>query len=178
MTTLAVNSLAFDYAYDEKEISVPLDHFSFANNYTFNLRYLISNKFANDLSPIFFYTGNEGNIELFAKNTGFMWELASIFNATLVFAEHRYYGKSLPFNKDSFNDTKHFGFLNSEQALADYAQLVAELKGDRNVPIIAFGGSYGGMLAAWFRMRYPHLVYGSLAASAPIWQFNSKNITT
>lgn len=35
-------------------------------------------------SPIFFYTGNEGNIERFAENTGFMWDIAEEFKATLV----------------------------------------------------------------------------------------------
>lgn len=55
-------------------------------------RYLINDTYwdkHND-SPIFFYTGNEGNIELFAQNTGFMWEIAEEFKATLgLFARER-----------------------------------------------------------------------------------------
>ncbi|CAL8093399.1 unnamed protein product [Calicophoron daubneyi] len=121
--------------------------------------------------PILFYTGNEGAIETFAVNSGFVWEAAIEFNAAVVFAEHRYYGSSMPFGS---NSTK-VGYLTAEQALADYALLIRNLSATnealRDVPVIAIGGSYGGMLAAWFRYKYPNLIAGSIASSAPIWMF-------
>ncbi|XP_023295310.2 lysosomal Pro-X carboxypeptidase [Lucilia cuprina] len=164
------------FKYETKEFEVPLDHFNFAINTTFKLRYLYNDSYIDKQSgktPLFFYTGNEGDIESFAQNTGFMWELAKDNRACVVFAEHRYYGKSLPFGNSTFNDSKNYGYLSVEQALEDYALLIADLQQKFNyAPVIAFGGSYGGMLSAWFRMKYPHLVQGALAASAPIRQFN------
>jgi lysosomal Pro-X carboxypeptidase len=165
-------SQAVNYKYEIKNFDVLLDHFSFVNNATFKLRYLINNQYVdNDESPILFYTGNEGDIELFAQNTGFMWKAASELKAIVVFAEHRYYGKSMPFGNESYKDPQHLGYLSSEQALADYADLLQYLNPNSKRPVIAFGGSYGGMLAAWFRMKYPHLVSGALASSAPVLQF-------
>lgn len=145
---------------------------------TFKQRYLIVDKhWKTDGGSILFYTGNEGDITWFYNNTGFMWDVAEELKAMLVFAEHRYYGESLPFGEDSYKDSKHLNFLTSEQALADFAELIGHLKstipGADSQPIIAIGGSYGGMLAAWFRMKYPHLVVGALSASAPIWQFEN-----
>ncbi len=102
-----------------------------------------------------------------------MWEIAQKFGAVVVFAEHRYYGTSLPFGNKSF-ESPFIHFLTSEQALADYAYLIKYLKNKpelKDSPVIAFGGSYGGMLSSWFRMKYPNVVTGALAASAPIWQF-------
>lgn len=106
-----------------------------------------------------------------------MWEVAPEFGALLIFAEHRYYGKSLPFGNESFSDPKHLGYLTSSQAMADYIFLIGQLQNtaSRNAkldhPVIVFGGSYGGMLAAWIRLKYPTTILGAIASSAPILQF-------
>lgn len=174
--TLVASGYGQTYHYETKEFDVPLDHFNFAINASFKVRYLVNDSYVDrqsGRSPLFFYTGNEGDIETFAQNTGFMWELAQKYRACVVFCEHRYYGKSLPFGNMTFNVTQNYGFLSVEQALEDFAWLITRLQ-DKNkyAPVIAFGGSYGGMLAAWLRMKYPHLVYGALAASAPVRQFD------
>ena len=64
--------------------------------------------------------------------------------------------------------------LSTDQALADFAYLIDHLRvslNAENSPIVGFGGSYGGMMAAWFRLKYPHMIDGVIAASAPIWTF-------
>lgn len=69
-----------------------LDHFDMYNATTFSQRYLMNDTWFKPGGPIFFYTGNEGPIELFAQNTGFMWDIAPKFGALLLFGEHRYFG--------------------------------------------------------------------------------------
>ncbi|XP_063238867.1 lysosomal Pro-X carboxypeptidase-like [Bacillus rossius redtenbacheri] len=168
------------YEYKMKTFDALIDHFSFSSQETFPLRYAVNDSYwKGDGGPVFFYTGNEGTIELFIENTGFIWEAAPDFNALIVFAEHRYYGKSLPFGNDSFSSPNKTGYLTSLQAIADFVDLIQFLKanvsGARNSPFIAIGGSYGGMLSAWFKMKYPHIIAGAIASSAPIWQFAGMN---
>ncbi|KAF3455139.1 hypothetical protein FNV43_RR05587 [Rhamnella rubrinervis] len=160
-----------------------LDHFSYkpyGNTSTFQQRYIMNSKYwggANTSSPIFVYTGDEASLTGVAAYSGFIVDLASRFNGLLLYIEHRYYGDSVPFGskEEAFQSTERLGFFSSTQALADYAQLITDLKKNtsaENCPVIALGGSYGGMLASWFRLKYPHITIGALASSAPILYFD------
>ena len=69
----------------------------------------------------------------------------------------RYYGASQPFGSLE-GSSEHLEFLSVEQAMYDYAALIRTIKLNRaspDSPVIAFGGSYGGMLAAWLRFKWP-----------------------
>lgn len=157
-----------------------IDHFNWATPplgaTTFKQRYYVYDKVYQAGGPIFFYAGNEGDVTLYANATGLMWENAAKFGALLLFAEHRYYGLSQPFGD---NSSDHMHWLTHEQALADYAHLLYTFKQTRMqgklTPTIVFGGSYGGMLSAWMRIKYPNIVDGAIAASAPILAFDGQN---
>jgi lysosomal Pro-X carboxypeptidase len=149
-----------------------IDQYGFRNPAVWQQRYLINsdNWRSDGTGSIFFYVGNEGDVELYANHTGLMWENAETFGALLVFAEHRYYGKSLPPGAADGDMT----YLSSSQALADYSTLlrvVRENWGTGDAPTIAFGGSYGGVLAALFRARWPGTIAGAIASSAPLRSF-------
>ncbi|XP_066372291.1 uncharacterized protein [Miscanthus floridulus] len=156
-----------------------LDHFTFTPNAStvFYQKYLVNDTFwrrprGGSTGPLFVYTGGEIGIERIAINAGFMFDIAPKFGALLVFIEHRFYGESLPFGN---NSVEALGYLTSTQALADFAILITSLKQNlsaETAPVVVFGGSYGGMLASWFRLKYPHVTIGALASSAPILQFD------
>lgn len=104
--------------FKEKYFKQVLDHFNFNSlgNGTFDQRYLITGNelphthtliftfsvlfiltacvffldqyWKKGYGPIFFYTGNEGDIWDFALNSGFITELAEVQRALVIFAEH------------------------------------------------------------------------------------------
>ncbi|KAK2149034.1 hypothetical protein LSH36_471g05010 [Paralvinella palmiformis] len=84
----------------------------------------------------------------------------------------RFYGKSLPFDVKKTYQHPYVDLLTVEQAMGDFAVFIDWFKtsvGAKDNPVIAFGGSYGGMLSAYMRFKYPNLISGSIAASAPIY---------
>jgi dipeptidyl-peptidase-2 len=159
------------YPYEEKYITQFVDHFNYRDERIYAERYLLTNTFfkEGETNILFFYTGNEGPIEEFFDNSGFVFEFAKEVGALVVFGEHRYYGKSLPLGEESFK-LENIGYLSVEQALGDFAVLVKEIRRSYKIAkVVSFGGSYGGMLTAYFRFKYPNLVDAALAASAPIY---------
>jgi lysosomal Pro-X carboxypeptidase len=175
----------------------PLDHFSFSVPHTgcdatFRQRYFVYDAWHKPGGPIWFYCGNEAPVTLYVNATGLMWQNAEAFGALLVFAEHRFYGASVPKcdnTKNNNNTINHLDqasssagghpYLSHELALADYGTLIADLRtlyapSDPRTPVIAFGGSYGGKLAAWLRMKYPSAVAGAISASAPLLAFQGE----
>ena len=162
----------------------PLDHFSPGSTSegasTYDERVCVYSQYVSKDAknpPILFYVGNESPVEEYVNNTGLMWTLGKKLGAHLVFAEHRYFGGSIPQLKGVPNC---LAYCTSAQALADYALLVHHLKQNilhaPNSAVVAFGGSYGGMLAAWARMKYPSSFQGAIAGSAPIWGFPSDHV--
>ena len=158
----------------------PLNHFALPrrSDATYQQRYCIYDAHveSGENATVLFYTGNESPLEQYINATGLIFELAVRLQAHVVFVEHPYEGQSLP----DPSIPNCLAYSSSIQALADYANFVEKRLFRTSAtdggtlqrrPVIAFGGSYGGMLSAWMRMKYPNLIAGAVAASAPIWGF-------
>jgi hypothetical protein len=63
-------------------------------------------------------------------------------------------------------------YLNSEQALSDLAYFIEKMNEkyelDSSIRWVTFGGSYPGSLAAWSRVKFPHLIHAAVSASGPL----------
>ncbi|CAH9070431.1 unnamed protein product [Cuscuta epithymum] len=77
------------FQYEVKYFPQTLDHFTFVpRGYKiFYQKYLINKDYWHKGEPIFVYTGNEGDIDWFAANTGFLLDIAPKCHALLVFIE-------------------------------------------------------------------------------------------
>ncbi|RLU16943.1 hypothetical protein DMN91_011012 [Ooceraea biroi] len=149
-------------------ITQPLDHFNHRDNRTWSMRYNENSAFLKKNGPIIIMIGGEWEISTGFLQGGLMYEIGSQHGALMYYTEHRFYGKSRP-TKDV--STENLQYLNVDQALADLAYFIETKKKEKNLeksPVIVFGGSYAGNMAAWARLKYPHLIQGALASSAPV----------
>ncbi|XP_040398988.1 thymus-specific serine protease, partial [Cygnus olor] len=116
--------------------------------------------------PVFLVVGGESALSPLVLRGGHVVELARQHGALLVALEHRFYGDSRG------PGGAELRFLSSQQALADLAAFRLHLTRawglSPNHTWVAFGGSYAGALAAWARLKFPHLVSAAVASSAPV----------
>ncbi|CAH0746146.1 unnamed protein product [Diatraea saccharalis] len=148
-----------------------LDHSNPLNLMTWEQRYFVNDKYYDKKNPgpVFIMIGGEGPADPKWMVKGAWIEYAKRFKALCFNLEHRYYGESHPTDDMS---TKNLQYLSSSQALDDLAFFIQEMnelyKLPKDTKWIAFGGSYPGSLAAWARVKYPHLIFASVSSSGPL----------
>lgn len=164
-----------------------LNHFDAADARTWSQRYFINDdhvdRDADSPPDVFLCVGGEGPpldesvVVDGGAHCAIAVALAERRRGLMLALEHRFYGASQPTGDLS---TASLRFLSSQQALEDLAAFLAYASEKYNVRttpraeggpygrVIAFGGSYPGMLAAWARVKYPHVVHASVASSAPV----------
>ena len=177
----------FPAKYAARFATQPVSHFNYlqptdpATNATatFQQLYLVYDAhWAGPPAPIVFYTGAEGTgVEAIWPHSGWVVDtLAQNLSALVIFAEHRFFGLSVPGGEPGgfAVDATHLGVLSEAEALEDFAALATQLRTNLSAwdsPLISVGGSLAGELTAWFRIRYSHLVDMGIAASAPIFGY-------
>ncbi|XP_001868268.2 thymus-specific serine protease [Culex quinquefasciatus] len=152
-----------------KWIMQKVDNFDPQNPSTWSMRYMDNGEYYNPGGPLFIYVGGEWTINEGSLVRGHFHDMARELGAYIFYTEHRYYGLSRP---TANTRTDQMRFLNVDQALADLAHFVEEMRrtipGAENAKVIMAGGSYSATMVAWFRQKYPHLINGAWASSAPL----------
>ncbi|XP_058458574.1 thymus-specific serine protease-like [Malaya genurostris] len=154
---------------ETKWIRQKVDNFDPQNPSTWSMRYMENADYYESGGPLFVYVGGEWTINAGSISWGHFHDMAKDLGAYLFYTEHRFYGLSRP---TASTRTDLLKFLNIDQALADLAHFVEEMRntipGASNAKVIMAGGSYAGTMVAWFRQKYPHLIDGAWASSAPL----------
>ncbi|XP_055693623.1 putative serine protease K12H4.7 [Lutzomyia longipalpis] len=146
-----------------------LDHTNPQDDRKWRMRFFANEEFYVEGGPIFIFVGGEWSASAEFVMGGHVYDMAKEFHGYLFYTEHRFYGKSQPTSNLSLENLR---YLTSEQALADLAHFIAtkteEIPGASNSSVFLIGGSYAGSLVTWFSHKYPFLVTGAWASSAPL----------
>lgn len=134
---------------------------------TFKQRYYVDESYGvRQNAPVFLYICGEAPCRQGALY-GAIRTYAKKYHAKMVALEHRYYGSSIP-TKDL--STASLSHLSTTAALEDLNRFQKQMSQNNHWTgkWVAFGGSYPGSLAAYYRLKYPENVVGALASSAPV----------
>ncbi|KAM8781994.1 thymus-specific serine protease [Rhynchonycteris naso] len=147
-----------------------LDPFNASDKRSFLQRYWINDQhWASQDGPVFLHLGGESSLGPGSVMRGHPAALAPALRALVIGLEHRFYGLSIPAGGLNMAQLR---FLSSRHALADVVSARLALSRLLNVssssPWVCFGGSYAGSLAAWARLKFPHLFFAAVASSAPV----------
>lgn len=145
-----------------------VDHFNPNNqSYTFKQRYFVNDLYFRTGGPILLYINGEGPVSgPPSLDTNMAVIIAQKMCGVIVTLEHRYYGKSVPFDQLS---TDNLQFLSSKQAIYDLAVFAEFVKMKyAGSKLFTAGGSYSGALSAWFRIKFPHITHGSISSSGVV----------
>jgi len=146
---------------------------------TFKVKYLVDDQYFNSKEakeknlprPILFYAGNEAAVEVWANFTGYQsFALAKKYGGLVVYLEHRYFGESMPFGEQSLAKG-NVQYSRLQNTLMDMASTIQHIRGVYNAeksPAVAFGGSYGGELATWLRMKFPSIIQAAVNSGGPV----------
>eukprot|EP01114_Cavostelium_apophysatum_P017381 TRINITY_DN5154_c0_g1_i1.p1 TRINITY_DN5154_c0_g1~~TRINITY_DN5154_c0_g1_i1.p1 ORF type:complete len:477 (-),score=52.80 TRINITY_DN5154_c0_g1_i1:62-1492(-) len=145
-----------------------IDHFDPENTQTFTQKFYYNTTYwSSPDGPIFLEISGEAPCDGIPPNM--LQIYAQQFGAMIVTLEHRYYGESLPFQDQQYENLQ---FLTTKQALEDLAYFIqyfrTEVLDNSTAPLITFGCSYAGALSAWFRLKYPHLTLGTVSSSGVV----------
>ncbi|KAG9045422.1 hypothetical protein FS837_006332 [Tulasnella sp. UAMH 9824] len=156
---------------------------------TFKQRYFFTDKFwTQQGAPIVLNNPGEESADGFdawlTSPVSLQKALMRSFGAAGVVLEHRYWGKSSPFETLT---TAHLKYLTLDQAIEDVRYFVEHVKlpwtkkatssHPDKVPWVNMGCSYPGMLSAYTQEKYPNKFAAAWASSAPVqaqgdfWQY-------
>jgi len=147
----ASHDSSFSEAY-ELVFEQPVDHNN-PDGLKFKQRIFLS--FRSEDSPVVLIT------EGYSANKNYKSELASIFNANQIIAEHRYFGKSVPPEKD-------WQYLNIKQAADDLHAITTLFKKIFLGKWISTGISKGGQTTLFYKRFYPDDVHAAVPYVAPV----------
>ncbi|KAF9881706.1 hypothetical protein CkaCkLH20_00852 [Colletotrichum karsti] len=136
--------------------------------------------------PVFMVNAGESEADgylYFLNNGTIMYKYAEQFQGAIILFEHRYYGKSQPFEEMTAETLQYHTVPQSiydNKYFAESVKLKFDKKGGANAdksPWVLIGGSYPGALAAWQSVITPGVFAAHHASSAVVqaiedfWQF-------